>query len=41
MLLTLSVWCKILEKKIKLAIYSGKIPGPNFIENLIKLVGDN
>ena len=26
---------------IKVAIYSGKIPGPNFIENLIKLVGDN
>ena len=42
MLLTLSVWCKkFWKKKIKLAIYSGKIPGPNFIENLIKLVGDN
>ena len=26
---------------IKVAIYSGKIPGPSFIENLIKLIGDN
>jgi len=29
-----------LEKKINVAIYSGIIPAPNFIENLIKLVGD-
>ena len=33
------VW-KILEKKITVAIYSGKIPASNFIENLIKLIGD-
>ena len=31
---------KILEKKIKIAIYSGRIPAPIFIENLIKLIGD-
>ena len=31
---------KILEKKIKIAIYSGIIPAPIFIENLIKLIGD-
>tara|TARA_Y100000591_G_scaffold278269_1_gene256254 strand:+ start:6851 stop:8065 length:1215 start_codon:yes stop_codon:yes gene_type:complete len=31
---------KILEKKINVAIYSGIIPAPNFIENLIKLIGD-
>ena len=29
-----------MEKKINVAIYSGIIPAPNFIENLIKLVGD-
>jgi len=29
-----------LEKKINVAIYSGIIPAPNFIENLIKLIGD-
>ena len=33
------VW-KILEKKINVAIYSGVIPAPNFIENLIKLIVD-
>ena len=33
------VW-KILEKKINVAIYSGIIPAPNFIENLIKLIVD-
>ena len=33
------VW-KILEKKINVAIYSGTIPAPNFIENLVKLIGD-
>ena len=31
---------KILEKKINVAIYSGIMPAPNFIENLIKLIGD-
>ncbi len=31
---------KILEKKIKLAIYSGTIPSRIFIENLINLIGD-
>ena len=29
-----------MEKKINVAIYSGIIPAPNFIENLIKLVED-
>ena len=29
-----------MEKKINVAIYSGIIPAPNFIENLIKLIGD-
>ena len=29
-----------MEKKINVAIYSGKIPASNFIENLIKLVED-
>ncbi len=29
-----------MEKKITVAIYSGKIPASNFIENLIKLIGD-
>ena len=29
-----------MEKKKNVAIYSGTIPAPNFIENLIKLIGD-
>ena len=29
-----------MEKKINVAIYSGRIPTSNFIENLIKLIGD-
>ena len=29
-----------MEKKINVAIYSGTIPAPNFIENLIKLIVD-
>ena len=30
-----------MEKKINVAIYSGIIPAPNFIENLLKLIGDD
>ena len=41
MLLTLSLWCeKFWKRKINVAIYSGIIPAPNFIENLIKLIVD-
>ena len=29
-----------MEKKINVAIYSGTIPAPNFVENLVKLLGD-
>ena len=29
-----------MEKKINVAIYSGVIPAPNFIENFIKLIVD-
>ena len=29
-----------MEKKINVAIYSGTIPAPNFVENLVELLGD-
>ena len=41
MLLTLSVWCdKFWKKKLSLAVYSGTIPAPIFVENFINLIAD-